>query len=115
MSTASAGPVSRSARVYATLRTQILDGGFAPGQALKPQDLADRLGVSLAVVDVPIPADEKLLEVSASRHGVLWTPMSFFYTDGGTHSLRLSCSGLDPDTLEEGVRRLATLLRESIA
>ncbi|MEV0455205.1 PLP-dependent aminotransferase family protein [Catellatospora methionotrophica] len=88
-----------------------------------PAPWRDAVGISwnvpaggfFAVVDVPIPADEKLLEVSASRHGVLWTPMSFFYTDGGTHSLRLSCSGLDADTLEEGVRRLAALLHESIA
>ncbi|GAA3551758.1 GntR family transcriptional regulator [Microlunatus spumicola] len=42
--------ISRSARVYGTLRAEILDGRFAPGQPLKPQDLADRLGVSLAVV-----------------------------------------------------------------
>ena len=41
--------------------------------------------------------------------------MSFFYADGGTHALRLSCSGLAPDTLEEGVRRLSTLLHDTIA
>jgi DNA-binding GntR family transcriptional regulator len=42
--------ISRSSQVYPTLRTEILEGRFAPGQALKAQDLADRLGVSLAVV-----------------------------------------------------------------
>ncbi|WP_254550803.1 aminotransferase-like domain-containing protein [Catellatospora tritici] len=72
-------------------------------------------GGFFAVVDVPFTADEKLLEASASRHGVLWTPMSFFYTDGGTRSLRLSCSYLDAATVEEGVRRLAAMIRENIA
>lgn len=43
-------PPSPSTRAYETLRAEILNGGFAPEQALKPQDLADRLGVSLAVV-----------------------------------------------------------------
>src|SRR4051812_33891370 len=41
---------SRSERVYASLRGAVLRGEFAPRQALKPQELADRHGVSLAVV-----------------------------------------------------------------
>jgi DNA-binding GntR family transcriptional regulator len=39
-----------SGRVYATLREAILRGDFAPGEALKPQELAAAQGVSLAVV-----------------------------------------------------------------
>ncbi|OII18408.1 GntR family transcriptional regulator [Curtobacterium sp. MCBA15_013] len=41
---------SRSIRVYEALRTGVLSGRYQPGQALKPQGLADELGVSLAVV-----------------------------------------------------------------
>ena len=37
-----------SERVYAALRGAILAGDFEPGQPLKPQELADRHGVSLA-------------------------------------------------------------------
>jgi (S)-3,5-dihydroxyphenylglycine transaminase len=63
------------------------------------------------VVDVPFVADAKLLDVSARDFGVLWTPMSFFYADGGgLHAIRLSCSALEPDEIEEGVRRLAALM-----
>ncbi|TQS44053.1 GntR family transcriptional regulator [Cryptosporangium phraense] len=39
-----------SGRVYAALRDAILLGDFAPEEALKPQELAHRHGVSLAVV-----------------------------------------------------------------
>jgi DNA-binding GntR family transcriptional regulator len=39
-----------SERVYAALRAAVLHGEFAPRQALKPQELATRHGVSLAVV-----------------------------------------------------------------
>ncbi|BCJ56301.1 GntR family transcriptional regulator [Actinoplanes sp. NBRC 14428] len=39
-----------SGQVYADLREAILRGDFAPGAALKPQELAGRHGVSLAVV-----------------------------------------------------------------
>ncbi|MGA5300409.1 GntR family transcriptional regulator [Nucisporomicrobium flavum] len=39
-----------SGRVYATLREAVLRGDFAPGEALKPQELAAAHGVSLAVV-----------------------------------------------------------------
>jgi (S)-3,5-dihydroxyphenylglycine transaminase len=69
-------------------------------------------GGFFVVADVPVDASEDLLEVSAREYGVLWTPMRFFYmSGGGTHALRLSCSALEPARIEEGVRRLAALLR----
>jgi (S)-3,5-dihydroxyphenylglycine transaminase len=71
-------------------------------------------GGFFAVLDVPVRADEKLLEVSARDYGVLWTPMSFFYTGGGgSHAIRLSCSALATDQVDEGVRRLATLIADA--
>jgi (S)-3,5-dihydroxyphenylglycine transaminase len=70
-------------------------------------------GGFFAMLDVPVRADEKLLEVSARDYGVLWTPMSFFYAGaGGTHALRVSVSGLQPDRIVEGVRRLARLIED---
>jgi len=71
-------------------------------------------GGFFVVVDVPVIADVKLLERSAQDYGVLWTPMGFFYGDGGgTHAIRLSCSALPPDRVEEGVARLARLLADA--
>ncbi len=70
-------------------------------------------GGFFAVLDVPLRADEKLLEISAREYGVLWTPMSFFYTDGGgSHAIRLSCSYLEPAQIDDGVRRLAGLVMQ---
>ncbi len=70
-------------------------------------------GGFFAVMDVPVRADEKLLELSARDYGVLWTPMSFFYLNGGgAHAIRLSCSALVPDQIDEGVRRLAALITD---
>ncbi|MEU2690007.1 PLP-dependent aminotransferase family protein [Streptomyces hygroscopicus] len=67
-------------------------------------------------VDLPVPADISLLEVSAAEYGVLWTPMSQFSLTGrGDRQLRLSCSYLDPDRIETGVRRLAAFLRKEAA
>jgi hypothetical protein len=66
-----------------------------------------------ACVDVPFPADDKLLEVSAERFGVLWTSMSFFYADGGDRAVPLSCSYLEPERITEGVRRLCELVAET--
>ncbi|MGW1492018.1 aminotransferase class I/II-fold pyridoxal phosphate-dependent enzyme [Streptomyces sp. NPDC002402] len=65
------------------------------------------------VVNVPFVADTKALEHSAQNYGVLWTPMSSFYLDGGGDTqLRLSCSALDPDGIAEGVSRLAAFIAE---
>lgn len=63
------------------------------------------------VVDVPFVADAKALEHSARNFGVLWTPMSDFYTEGGGEQrIRLSCSALTPRQIIEGVRRLARFI-----
>jgi (S)-3,5-dihydroxyphenylglycine transaminase len=68
-------------------------------------------GGFFAVLSAPVRADEKLLELSARDYGVLWTPMSFFYLGaGGEHAIRLSCSALPTDQIDEGVRRLATFI-----
>jgi len=68
-------------------------------------------GGFFAVLNVPVRADEKLLELSARDYGVLWTPMSFFYQDGGgSHAIRLSCSALPAGQIDEGVRRVAALI-----
>jgi (S)-3,5-dihydroxyphenylglycine transaminase len=68
-------------------------------------------GGFFAVMNVPVRADEKLLELSARDYGVLWTPMSFFYMNGGGgNAIRLSCSALVTDQIDEGVRRLSSLI-----
>jgi (S)-3,5-dihydroxyphenylglycine transaminase len=72
-------------------------------------------GGFFAVAQVPLAADEAMLEVSGRDYGVLWTPMGFFYapgSGGGRRALRLSCSALPPDRVEEGVRRLARFVRD---
>ncbi|MFI6084295.1 PLP-dependent aminotransferase family protein [Streptomyces sp. NPDC051217] len=64
---------------------------------------------------LPVPADTALLEVSAQKYGVLWTPMAQFYLDGaGERQLRLSCSYLTLDRIDEGVRRLVAFLEGEI-
>ncbi|WP_434382143.1 PLP-dependent aminotransferase family protein [Melittangium boletus] len=67
------------------------------------------------VMKLPIAADEALLEQSARQHQVIWTPMRYFYLGtGGEHELRLSVSYLTPERIEEGVARLARVLRGAL-
>ena len=69
-------------------------------------------GGFFAVINVPFVADPAALEVSAREFSVLWTPMLFFYPDGGgEHSLRVSYSALEADEVADGVRRLAAFIR----
>jgi (S)-3,5-dihydroxyphenylglycine transaminase len=59
------------------------------------------------VLTVPFAADGAALTRSARDHGVLWTPMSYFYAGGGgERQLRLSCSYLEVSEIDDGVRRL---------
>lgn len=66
-------------------------------------------------VRIPVPVDMELLKLSASIYGVLWTPMSSFYlNDKGNNELRLSCSYLTPEQIEEGIDRFAAFIRGSV-
>ncbi|MGJ5178863.1 PLP-dependent aminotransferase family protein [Bradyrhizobium oligotrophicum] len=63
---------------------------------------------------LPVVVDEALVELSASEFGVLWTPMKHFYIDKScSYELRLSCSYLTPEQIEEGVRRLALFIKHA--
>jgi (S)-3,5-dihydroxyphenylglycine transaminase len=65
------------------------------------------------VVTVPFEVDDALLELSAARYGVLWTPMRHFYSGaGGERQLRLSCSSLDAAQIEVGLDRLAAFFAD---
>lgn len=69
-------------------------------------------GGFFVLMDLPVAADAALLAHCATEYGVLWTPMAQFHLDGGgRHQLRLSCSYLTPELIEEGVVRLARFLR----
>jgi (S)-3,5-dihydroxyphenylglycine transaminase len=60
---------------------------------------------------VPFRADNAALTRSAKDFGVIWTPMSYFYPNGGgDHSIRLSISYLTGPAIEEGVARLVRFL-----
>jgi 2-aminoadipate transaminase len=59
------------------------------------------------------PLDERALYSEAARHGVGFTPGGAVTAERRTQtSFRLSFSLLDPDELDEGVRRLARAIRE---
>jgi (S)-3,5-dihydroxyphenylglycine transaminase len=65
-------------------------------------------GGFFVVVTVPFPVDDEVLVHSAEQYGVLWTPMChFFVGDGGGHQIRLSCSSLTPQQIDEGLARFA--------
>lgn len=67
------------------------------------------------VMKLPIEVDDALLEQSARHYQVIWTPMRYFYLGtGGEHELRLSCSYLTPEKIEEGVSRLSRLIKKSV-
>jgi (S)-3,5-dihydroxyphenylglycine transaminase len=65
------------------------------------------------VMNVPFPAGDDLLEVSAAKYRVLWTPMHHFYAEARPrNAIRLSFSHLLPDEIDLGLDRLAAFIRE---
>ncbi|MFE5039380.1 aminotransferase class I/II-fold pyridoxal phosphate-dependent enzyme [Streptomyces sp. NPDC056683] len=61
---------------------------------------------------VPFRADNAALVRSAEEFGVIWTPMSYFYPQGGgEHSIRLSVSYLTHAEITDGIGRLAEFIR----
>ncbi|MGW7276660.1 aminotransferase-like domain-containing protein [Streptomyces sp. NPDC054864] len=71
------------------------------------------VGGFFLTLTVPFEADDALLERSAEKYGVLWTPMSHFYGgDGGSHQIRLSFSQSTPQSMDTGLGRLASLIAD---
>ncbi|MFB7785189.1 PLP-dependent aminotransferase family protein [Streptomyces vinaceus] len=111
----------REARVYRRNLAAVLAGlerHFpAPSDGSRPQVTWNVPGGGMfAVLTLPFEADDTMLEYSASRFGVLWTPMRHFYAGGGgTHQIRLSFSVLTPALIDEGLARLAALVRDRTA
>jgi (S)-3,5-dihydroxyphenylglycine transaminase len=65
---------------------------------------------------VPFVADDAALARSAEDFGVIWTPMSYFHTDGGgSRSIRLSVSYLTQEDITEGISRLARFIESESA
>ncbi|RKT54658.1 aminotransferase class I/II-fold pyridoxal phosphate-dependent enzyme [Saccharothrix australiensis] len=89
-----------------------LEREIVPGDGLPAVTWNRPTGGFFVRMRLPVKADARLMETSASKYGVLWTPMSQFHLAGaGTDEIRLSCSFLTPEEIEEGVRRLADFLR----
>ncbi|MFF2191450.1 PLP-dependent aminotransferase family protein [Streptomyces sp. NPDC058157] len=112
-----ASATRREAEVYARNLQAVLDG-------LRRHFPDPAAGVSwnvpgggmFAVVTLPFETDDAVLEYSAARFGVLWTPMRHFYAgSGGTHQIRLSFSVLTPEQIDLGLGRLAALVRDRTA
>ncbi|MGD0553699.1 MAG: hypothetical protein ABSA93_01835 [Streptosporangiaceae bacterium] len=98
--------------------TVVYIGSFA--KTCFPAELRSELEISwnypdggfFTVLTVPFTVDQAALEISARDYGVLWTPMSGFFVDGGGQDqLRISSSYLEPEKMPEGVARLAAFIR----
>lgn len=61
-------------------------------------------------VELPAEVDTEQLLAAASERGVVFVKGSDFMLEGGRNALRLAYSGVAPDQIEEGVRRLAEAL-----
>lgn len=91
-------------------RFPVVTGSSAPVRWNSPA------GGFFVVVTVPFLADDALLERCAREYGVLWMPMSHFYSgEGGLHQLRLACSQLTPDLIEAGLDRFAAFVTDQLA
>jgi (S)-3,5-dihydroxyphenylglycine transaminase len=65
------------------------------------------------VLTVPFRCDDDLLELSAHKYDVLWTPMHHFYGDGvPRRQLRLSFSHLSAAEIDAGLDNLAAFIRD---
>ncbi|WUT48282.1 aminotransferase class I/II-fold pyridoxal phosphate-dependent enzyme [Streptomyces pseudovenezuelae] len=96
---------------------QELERSFPPGERA-------RLGVRwnepaggfFLAVQVPFRADNAALTRSAEEFGVIWTPMSYFYPQGGgDNEIRLSVSYLTHQEIADGMERLARFVKTQTA
>jgi len=63
-------------------------------------------------LDLPSDVDVDKLLPAAAKNGVAVVAGTDFLVEGGEHSVRLAYSGVIPDDIDEGVRRLAAAVQE---
>ena len=108
----------REREVYRTNLSAVLHGleerfGAGSPGAEAGVDWNSPNGGMFVVVTLPFRADDEMLEYSADRFGVLWTPMHHFYAGtGGWNQIRLSFSVLTPERIAVGLDRLAALVAD---
>ncbi len=61
-------------------------------------------------VELPEGTDVHVLLDEAAEHGVTFVKGTDFLLEGGENTLRLAYSGVTPDEIDEGIRRLAAAL-----
>ncbi|MGW6647311.1 aminotransferase-like domain-containing protein [Streptomyces iakyrus] len=104
---------TREREVYRRNLRQVVAGLEARFGTCRGVSWSTPAGGFFVCVTVPFTVDDDLLELSARRYGVLWTPMCHFYGgSGGTNELRLSVSALTGDEIEDGLDRLAALFAD---
>lgn len=101
---------------YARQMRQLLTGlsaRFGAASALPGVEWNEPSGGFFAVLTLPFPADDELLEYSAREYRLLWTPMHHFYGGtGGYNQLRLCVSLVDSTQIETGLDRLHALVHD---
>jgi (S)-3,5-dihydroxyphenylglycine transaminase len=104
----------RETAVYLRNLRQVLDG--LAGRLPPEVTWNTPVGGFFVVVSLPFEAGDDLLEHSAREHGVLWTPMSHFYGDGGgLRQVRLAYSQLTPAEIDTGLDRFAALVAQGLS
>lgn len=100
---------ARVSREYARRRALLLRA-LARWMPEGVQWTEPRGGFSL-LVTLPAGLDAAALLPRALEHGVAYTPGRVFFIEGGDRTLRLSFSAVPADRIEEGIRRLAEVVR----
>jgi 2-aminoadipate transaminase len=90
----------RAERLCAALERELPDARFRPPE-----------GGYFLWVELPEGTDGDALFEAAAQRGVQFVKGSDFVLEGGDHELRLAYSGVTPDQIDEGVRRLAEAFR----
>ena len=98
--TVRAALAERARRLAAALARDLPEARFEPPQ-----------GGYFMWVELPEGTDVARLEAAARERGVVFVKGSDFVLDGAENALRLAYSGVTPDQIDEGVRRLADAYR----
>ncbi len=107
----------RERQIYAATRERVVAGLAARFGTGGPVRWNVPAGGFFVVVTVPFVVDDALLARSARDYGVLWTPMHHFYdsVEGrDVRALRLSCSVVTAEQIEDGLDRLARLVSDEL-